>query len=207
MVLAVSPRHTRGFDATVGTVDTPHRVHEENRSRPHWTKFDSPLGQPIVVAAFLSASAAHGPAMAVRLQDDQTQTLVAEEFFLLVHECLLLLDMIQDNFELYLVSVGVLLWCCNNISSSTGDKMPYLIQSTCGEALSASPSHRPYTGPAQVDGTGRWKGRPHSAEPEPRSTYAGQDAKTSPFKPTNSAEEPLENRLKHRKFQFDAVGA
>ena len=39
-------------------------------------------------------------------------------------------------------------------------------------APSASPSHRPDTGSAEVDAMVGRKGRPHSAEPEPRSTRA-----------------------------------
>ena len=41
-------------------------------------------------------------------------------------------------------------------------------------APSASPSHRPDNGPAQADVTASGKGRPHSAEPEPKSTPAGK---------------------------------
>lgn len=40
------------------------------------------------------------------------------------------------------------------------------------EAPSASPSHRPDTSPAQADVTERREGRPHSAEPEARTTHA-----------------------------------
>ena len=59
---------------------------------------------------------------------------------------------------------------CNNINSSTDDKMHHFVQRTGGVAPSASPSRRPDTGPAQADATAGWEGRPHSAEPEPRST-------------------------------------
>ncbi|ELP30773.1 hypothetical protein RBSWK_05299 [Rhodopirellula baltica SWK14] len=64
----------------------------------------------------------------------------------------------------------MLLKCCNNINSSVSGKMHLFCDAIAG-APSASPSHRPDTGPAQVDATARREGQPHSAEPEPRSTH------------------------------------
>ena len=92
-----------------------------------------------------------------------------------VNKLLSLFDSVEDSFELHLVGPGLLLKCCNNINSrnninsSVSGKM-HLFCDVIAGAPSASPSHRPDTGPPQVDAKARREARPHSAEPEPRST-------------------------------------